>query len=192
MANQYLALENYIKSFIKKENITTEIIEKMNIYILEKTLNHKQIWFSFKLSYDRYLSVTITYFTSYTKIKEKHLKISPIGHIEKIITFVIHSELKNHIATNSYKDFLINLALDINIPYIVNALSIKIDKRSSTADIKCPICILNYTQFELEKTTLPCGHALCKTCLLNLFKSNIKTCPLCRKNILDDLEESTI
>ena len=123
---------------------------------------------------------------------EKHLKISPIGHIEKIITFVIHSELKNHIATNSYKDFLINLALDINIPYIVNALSIKIDKRSSTADIKCPICILNYTQFELEKTTLPCGHALCKTCLLNLFKSNIKTCPLCRKNILDDLEESTI
>ena len=97
MANQYLALENNIKSFIKKENITTEIIEKLNIYILEKTLNHKQIWFSFKLSYDRYLSVTITYFTSYTKIKEKHLKISPIGHIEKILTFVIHSELKNHI-----------------------------------------------------------------------------------------------
>ena len=126
-----------------------------------------------KLTYDKYLSVTISYFTSYSKQKDKYLKLSPIGYIEKIITFLIFTELKNHIAPNTHKDFLVNLALDINIPSLDTALVVKIDKRSSTTDIKCPICILNYTQFDLEKTTLPCGHALCKTCLLKLFKSNI-------------------
>ena len=173
MTNQYTLLENNIKKFITKEIITTETLDKLNIYILEKALNHKQIWFSFKLTYDKYLSVTISYFTSYSKQKDKYLKLSPIGYIEKIITFLIFTELKNHIAPNTHKDFLVNLALDINIPSLDTALVVKIDKRSSTTDIKCPICILNYTQFDLEKTTLPCGHALCKTCLLKLFKSNI-------------------
>ena len=192
MANTYVALENYIKNFIKKEKLSIEVIDKLNIYILDKNLNHKQIWFSFKLSYDKYLNVVITYFTSYTKQNDKHLRLSPIGHIDKIITYLIHYELKNYLAINSYKEFVINLALDLNIPSIDNGFIIKIDKRSSTADIKCPICILNYRQFELEKTTLPCGHAICKTCLLKLFKSNMKTCPLCRKNILEELDESHI
>ena len=192
MTNQYILVENYIKKFITNEAITTGTLEKLNIYILEKTLNHKQIWFTFKLTYDKFLSVTISYFSSYSKQKDKYIKLSPIGYIEKIITFLIFTELKNNIAPNTHKDFLINLALDINMPSLDTALIVKIDKRGTTTDIKCPICILNYSQFILEKVTLPCGHALCKTCLLKLFKSNIKTCPLCRKNILDDLEESNI
>lgn len=50
----------------------------------------------------------------------------------------------------------------------------------------CPIC---YDNINLIYET-PCGHKFCYLCLKTSFLANIKTCPLCRSTLPDNLPES--
>ena len=48
----------------------------------------------------------------------------------------------------------------------------------------CPICYDIYSNTDLTPLVIECGHTICKQCLINIFKSRKRSCPLCKTNLL--------
>lgn len=46
----------------------------------------------------------------------------------------------------------------------------------------CSICIENYDDSTRKRTTTPCGHIICWSCMLETFKTSDK-CPFCRQKL---------
>ena len=52
--------------------------------------------------------------------------------------------------------------------------------------MNCSICFEKYDKLELKPTTLmPCGHTLCKKCLIQL-KKQTSQCPTCRVEVQNE------
>lgn len=50
----------------------------------------------------------------------------------------------------------------------------------------CPICLENLFHSTKPANVLPCGHSIHVHCMLNCFKQNRITCPLCRKTMMSE------
>ena len=45
------------------------------------------------------------------------------------------------------------------------------------AVINCPVCL----NLQIDPCTLACGHTFCQLCLARLWKSNNRSCQVCKK-----------
>jgi uncharacterized Zn finger protein (UPF0148 family) len=57
----------------------------------------------------------------------------------------------------------------------------------TTGDVKCPVCLKEYTQSETVKK-LPCNHTFHADCILP-WLSKTNSCPLCRFELETDDED---
>ena len=53
---------------------------------------------------------------------------------------------------------------------------------ANTDDNICPICQENYDTELRINTIIPCGHLLCRSCMLDNFKGSTR-CPFCRQEL---------
>ncbi|XP_042223120.1 uncharacterized protein LOC121867292 isoform X2 [Homarus americanus] len=56
-------------------------------------------------------------------------------------------------------------------------------KSASTRNMKCDVCDTSYLTEGHRPRALPCGHSVCTSCIKNLIKGKMVTCPQCRYKV---------
>lgn len=52
--------------------------------------------------------------------------------------------------------------------------------QSINVPLECKVCLETYEEANRRPRTLPCGHTFCSTCINNMLKDGMVSCPTCR------------
>lgn len=185
------SFSNFKNSF--NEYINVIDIWRYNFMIRLENIPQKQIYFHFKnrTTYNPFLTMTITNIEDYIKGRESVQYISTFGDPYHILFITFNKYIDYLVKNNETKNIVVSFSQHDELANDLNSFTFEVDRSFKSLENSCPICKVEW--LELYKVPLKCGHHVCSDCLFGLLNTNTgsitKNCPMCRKPILDFMNE---
>jgi hypothetical protein len=182
--------ENKLMDYIRSK-INGNPLFKFSFFCINKHKEGSQIHICFSKKYDSLLyEMIVTNIEKYLVKADKIIEFSPVGDISNIIYTLITDILKQHTPIKEKLEIYIIMNSNLVIlPEIKNGFLYIIDKteRGIIVSNDCPICLTSMNSLGIEQLTLPCYHKVCRDCFFGSVNSGLISCPICRKDIFNNV-----
>lgn len=194
--NSALTQEEILINYFNSKIDVSTTLNKVTLICYDKNAIDTQIILSFVPDSEGVLfNCRLINCVNYIKTTENFFKISPYGHLSQLLSKLILYIMKQNIPIKEKK--IICVKMDIISPNnllrnvtINDSVEITIDKTEEGALVnnECPVCLSSFKQ--KERITLKCFHKICRDCLFSSLENKLYTCPICRGELLPNINNN--